>query len=150
MAVLAVAGPGPSGRSSPPAADGTARVWDPRDPGRELARFDGHTDKVRRGGGAGVARPRPLRWSLPAATDETARVWDPLDPGRELARFDGHTSRVYAVAVLPWPGLDHPVLVTTSADMTARVWDPLDPGQELARFEGDRGDGCRSAVMARP
>jgi WD40 repeat protein len=26
--------------------DGTVRVWDPRDPGRELARFDGHTDVV--------------------------------------------------------------------------------------------------------
>ncbi len=27
-------------------ADGTARVWNPREPDRELARFDGHADTV--------------------------------------------------------------------------------------------------------
>ena len=42
-------------------------------------------------------------------------------------------------AVLDWPGLDHQVIVTTSADETARVWDPRDPGRELARFEGHTG-----------
>ena len=51
-------------------------------------------------------------------------MWDPGDPGRELARFDGHTGGVYRVAALEWPGLDHPVIVTTSSDGTARVWDP--------------------------
>ena len=40
------------------------------------------------------------------------------------------------MAVLEWPGLDHPVIVTASQDGTARVWDPRDPGQELARFDG--------------
>ena len=70
--------------------DGTARVWDPLDPGRELARFDGHTGDV-----MGVAA---LDWPgldhpvvVTTSMDGTARVWDPLDPGRELARFDGHT-----------------------------------------------------------
>ena len=73
--------------------DRTARVWDPRDPGRELARFDGHT-----GGVWGVAA---LDWPgldhpviVTTSEDGTARVWDPRDPGRELARFDGHTARV--------------------------------------------------------
>ena len=74
-------------------SDGTARVWDPRDPGRELARFDGHTGEV-----WGVAA---LEWPgldhpviVTTSDDGTARVWDPRDPGRELARFDGHTAAV--------------------------------------------------------
>ena len=115
--------------------DGTARVWDPRDPGRELARFDGHTDEVN-----GVAA---LDWPgldhpvvVTTSNDGTARVWDPRDPARELARFDGHTNIVRGVAALDWPGLDHPVVVTSSNDGTARVWDPRDPGRELARFDG--------------
>ena len=84
--------------------DGTARVWDPRDPGRELARFDGHSEAV-----VDVA---VLEWPgldhpviVTGSADGTARVWDPRDPGRELARFDGHTSSVWEVAVLEWPGL---------------------------------------------
>ncbi len=115
--------------------DGTARVWDPRDPDRELARFDGHTEWVQ-----GVAA---LSWPgldhpvvVTVSRDGTARVWDPRDPDRELARFDGHTFWVQGVATLSWPGLDHPVIVTTSDDGTARVWDPRDPGRELARFNG--------------
>ena len=115
-------------------SDGTARVWDPRDPDRELARFDGHTDQV----GAVAA----LEWPglghpvvVTTSSDGTARVWDPRDPDRELARFDGHTGQVGAVAALEWPGLGHPVVVTTSSDGTARVWDPRDPDRELTRFD---------------
>ena len=66
--------------------DGTARVWDPRDPSRELARFDGHTGDV-----LGVA---VLGWPgldhqvvVTTSSDRTARVWDPRDPSRELARL---------------------------------------------------------------
>ena len=73
--------------------DGTARVWDPADPGQELARFDGHTDTVH---DAAV-----LEWPgldhpvvVTCSGDGTARVWDPADPGQELARFDGHTAPV--------------------------------------------------------
>ena len=129
--------------------DGTARVWDPRDPGRELARFDGHTDGVH-----GVA---VLGWPgldhlviVTASDDGTARVWDPRDPGRELARFDGHTGPVWGVAVLGWPGLDHLVIVTASHDGTARVWDPRDPGRELARFNSHTGEVTGVAVLAWP
>ena len=35
------------------------------------------------------------------------------------------------MAALDWPGLDYPVIVTTSIDGTARVWDPLRPDREL-------------------
>jgi WD40 repeat protein len=113
--------------------DGTARVWDPRDPGRELARFDGHTSTV-----YGVAA---LDWPgldhqvvVTVSNDDTARVWDPRDPGRELARFDGHTDTVWGVAALDWPGLDHPVIVTSSADRTARMWEPREGGRELGHL----------------
>ena len=114
--------------------DGTARVWDPLDPGRELARFDGHTRIV--------WAAAQLDWPgldhpvvVTASGDGTARVWDPLDPGRELARFDGQKTGVLAVAVLPWPGLDHSVVATGGDRGTIRVWDPLDPGRELARCD---------------
>jgi WD40 repeat protein len=67
-------------------ADGTARVWDPRQPRRELARFDRHTDAV-----FGVAA---LEWPglnhqviVTTSLDRTARVWDPRDSGPELATF---------------------------------------------------------------
>ena len=64
--------------------DATARVWDPRDPDRELARFEGHTRYV-----WGVTA---LEWPgldhsviVTASLDGTGRVWDPCDSGRELA-----------------------------------------------------------------
>jgi WD40 repeat protein len=129
--------------------DGTARVWDPRDPGRELARFEGHTGEV-----WGVAA---LDWPgldhpvlATTSADGTARVWDPAEPGRELARFDGHIGAVVGVAALAWPGLDHPVLATTSDDQTARVWDPCDPGRELARFDGHTAAVAGVAALAWP
>jgi WD40 repeat protein len=75
-------------------------------------------------------------------------VWDPRQPGQELARFDGHTDTVWGVAVLPWLGLDHPVVVTTAFDGTARVWDPRQPGQELARY-ALFGQGISVATLSR-
>ena len=127
-------------------ADGTARVWDPRDPTRELARFDGHTN--------GVMAVAALDWPgldhpviASASADGTALVWDPRDPTRELARFDGHTSAVWGVMALDWPGLDHPVIATASLDETARVWDPRDPSRELARFDGHTGSVMGVAAL---
>ena len=123
--------------------DTTARVWDPRDPDRELARFNGHT--------GGVVAAAALNWPglhhqviVTVSGDGTAMIWDPHYPSRVLARFDGHTSEAPrswqgGVAVLAWPGQDHPVVVTTSADKTARVWDPLDPDRELAKFDRHTG-----------
>jgi hypothetical protein len=67
-----------------------------------------------------------------------------------LARFDGHTDAVLDVAVLEWPGRDHPVIVTCSADRTARVWDPADPGRELARFDGHTDAVFGVAVLEWP
>jgi hypothetical protein len=62
------------------------RVWDPRHPDRELARFDGHTGQV-----LDVAA---LAWPgldhpviVTASLDGTARVWDPYHPHRELAHL---------------------------------------------------------------
>jgi hypothetical protein len=115
--------------------DGTARVWDPRGPGRALAPFDGYTYPV-----VGAAA---LEWPdldhpviVIASFEGTVRVWDPHDPGRELVRFEGQTRGVVGVAALEWPDLGHPVIVTAFRDGTARVWDPHDHGRELARFDG--------------
>ncbi len=65
---------------------------------------------------------------------------------RALNGVDGHTATVHGVAVLRWPRLDHPVIVTASADGTARVWDPHGQDRELARFEGH--DGPVTAVAS--
>ena len=121
----------------------------PFDPGRELARFDGHTEVV---WGAATLDWPGLDHQVIVTTswDGTARVWDPHDPGRELARFDGHTEFVAGVAMLDWPGRDHPVIVTTSEDRTARVWDPHDPGRELARFDGHTESVAGAAVLDWP
>jgi len=115
--------------------DRTARVWDPLQPGHELACFGGHTDRV-----VGV---HSLDWPgldhpavVTTSADGTARVWDPLRPSEELARFDRHTDWVWKSASLDWPGLDHSVVVTTSFDGTARIWDPQQPHRELACFDG--------------
>ena len=56
----------------------------------------------------------------------------------------------WGVAALEWPGLDHPVIVTTSSDGTARVWDPRDPGRELARFDGHTGGVWGVAALEWP
>ena len=53
----------------------------------------------------------------------------------ELARFTRHFGRVSSVTVLPWPGLDHPVIASGSFDRTVSIWDPQ-PNIELARFTG--------------
>jgi len=122
----------------------------PFDPGRELARFDGHTETV---WGAAVLEWPGLDHLVIVTTswDGTARVWDPGESGRELARFDGHTpDSVSGVAVLEWPGVDHPVIVTTSGDGTARVWDPQEPGRELARFDGHSDAVMEAAVLDWP
>jgi hypothetical protein len=51
----------------------------------------------------------------------------------DVAGFEGHTETVTRAMALPWPGLDHSVLVTTG-DRTARIWDPQRPDRELARL----------------
>jgi WD40 repeat protein len=116
-------------------SDETARVWDPMHPDRELARFDGHTEKV---WGVAVLDWPGLDHPVIATTsdDETVRVWDPMHPNHELARFDGHINQVWNATTLDWPGLDHRVVVTVSADLTARVWDAFGSSQEGGRFNG--------------
>ena len=57
----------------------------------------------------------------------------PLDTA--LARFEGHVGQVWSAMGLPWPGMDHHVIVTTSDDGTAQAWDPLRPEIEFARFD---------------
>jgi WD40 repeat protein len=51
---------------------------------------------------------------------------------------------------LAWPGLDHPVVITTSEDRTARIWDPQNPAHELARFEGHTESVTRATSLPWP
>ena len=76
------------------------------------------------------------RWSSPLVELVCVNATPSQVP---MSVFMGHARGVRGVAVLPWPGRDLPVVVTTSGDATARVWDPFDPQvPELARFEGHR------------
>ena len=60
-----------------------------------LARFDGHTDRVR--GVACIAWPgRPGLVVVTTSSDGTARVWDPHHPDRELAGSTGTPARCSA------------------------------------------------------
>jgi WD40 repeat protein len=98
--------------------DGTARVWDPFEPGApELACFEGHEGPVR--AVATLSWPdRPDPVIVTTGDDGSARVWDPHDlKVSELARYDGHTDWVGSVATLSTTGGN--LIVTTSGDGTA-------------------------------
>ena len=113
---------------------GRPRVFDPLDPNRQVASFDISEEDVEQYGQQHYGTR-----SISGYAGRT-RHWHSGMPSRDLARFDGHCRNgrhvVWEVTTLNWPGLDHPVIATTSSDNTAQVWDPVDPEQELARFEG--------------
>jgi hypothetical protein len=112
--------------------DNTARLWDAAT-GRELRRFEGHTNDVN-----SVSFSPDGRRVLTGSWDNTARLWDAAT-GRELRRFEGHTGSVNSVSFSP----DGRRVLTGSGDLfsndnTARLWDAA-TGQELRRFEGHTG-----------
>ncbi|MGH3701764.1 MAG: TIR domain-containing protein [Pseudonocardiaceae bacterium] len=107
--------------------DGTARLWDVRDPHRPAAldTLTGHTSAVR-----SVVFSPDGNTLATASNDQTARLWDVRDLHRPaaLGTLTGHTSAVYWVAFNP----DGLTLATASLDQTARLWDIRDPHQPTA------------------
>ena len=105
--------------------DGTARIWDAAS-GEELARLDGHADRVNSAAFSpdGAARRHGVSF------DGTARIWDAAS-GEELARLrrphrPGQYGRLQPRR--------HRV-VTASSDSTARIWDAAS-GKEIALLRG--------------
>ncbi len=102
--------------------DGTARLWDVRDPHRavQLSELRGHTATVN----AAVFRPDGAVVAT-AGWDHQAKLWDIGDPRHpvELATLSGHTDEVNAVAFSP----DGRTLATAGSDNTARLWDVTNP-----------------------
>ena len=104
--------------------DNTARLWDVGC-GRELRRFEGHTNWV-----LSVAFSPDGRLILTGSADETARIWD-TESGRELRRLVGHADWVNSVAFSP----NGRLALTGSSDTTARLWE-VSSGRGLRRLEG--------------
>jgi WD40 repeat protein len=116
---------------------------DNADPGRNAAvlrmvcSVQGNEDLAR--GIADLGLPSPWRAAVHLRPLDTA-----------LARFEGHAGQVWSVITLPWPELDHQLVVTTSDDKTALVWDPLRPEFGFARFGGHKGPIQRAAALPWP
>lgn len=108
-------------------ADRSVRLWDAAT-GKELRRYEGHTDEV-----LAVALAADGRRALSGGSDRTVRLWD-LASGRELGRFAGHTERVSSVALAP----DGTRALSGSWDQTLCLWD-LERGVEVRRLVGHTG-----------
>jgi FOG: WD40 repeat len=105
-------------------ADDTLRLWDAAT-GREVRRFEGHTERVR-----SVAFSPDGRYALSGSDDSTVRLWDAAT-GREVRCFEGHTERVRSVAFSP----DGRYALSGTNNKTVHLWD-VATGQEIRRFEG--------------
>ncbi|MEU3597440.1 helix-turn-helix domain-containing protein [Streptomyces sp. NPDC006798] len=103
--------------------DGTARLWDIRDPARPVAlgRIDQHRDMV-----YATVLSRDGELLVTGGEDHRARVWDVSDPRRPvaLATLNRHTDRINGLA-LGGPG--DRTLATVGGDYQARIWDLRDP-----------------------
>jgi HEAT repeat protein len=87
--------PGPDNKGLVPGnKDFAVRLWDVTT-GKELRRFEGHTDVV-----SAVAFLPDGRRILTAGADRTVRLWQ-VSSGRQMHAFTGHTKLISALAVSP-------------------------------------------------
>ncbi|MGW4324990.1 NB-ARC domain-containing protein [Nocardia sp. NPDC004573] len=108
--------------------DGSIRVWDLADDGRELYHLRGHE-----GGIWSLAVSPDGRWVLSGSADGTIRVWD-LTDGSLGNVLRGHDGAVWSIALVPKSTL----LASASVDGTVRVWDwPTATAKGV--LEGHRG-----------
>jgi len=108
--------------------DGSVRVWDLDDAGREVHVLKGHE-----GGVWKVAVSADSRSAMSASADGTVRVWNLAD-GSERRVLRGHQGAVWSIALVPNTSL----LVSGSVDTTVRIWD-LDTGLETSVLRGHTG-----------
>jgi WD40 repeat protein len=110
------------------------QLWDVAS-GRQLRRFQGHSEEVR------IAAFSPdEEWVVTGAgrksdmgsvsTDNSVRVWDAAT-GVELHRLIGHESFVFSLMFSP----SGQQVLSTARDSTARMWD-VERGVELFRISG--------------
>jgi WD40 repeat protein len=96
------------------------RLWDV-ETGKELKRFEGHTDKA-----AGVFSPDGAQ-VLTFSPDKTLRLWD-VATAQELKKLEGHTQPPIG-SFSP----DGKHALSYAPDQTIRLWD-LKTGQEIRQF----------------
>ena len=105
--------PKPGGRGLVPGnKDFAIRLWDVAT-GKEVRRFEGHTEAV-----AQVAFAPDGKRLLSCGADRSVRLWL-VDSGRELRRFTGHTKLIFTVAF----SADGRRALSGGADADLRVWD---------------------------
>jgi len=119
--------------------DKTVRLWDV-DAGREIRRFEGHTEWVR-----AVRFSPDGKLAVSGGADRTIRLWD-IATGKELHSFAGPMGKVRTLAFSP----DGSQLVSGHnestgggsyyrvVDFSVRLWD-TSSGQEIRRFNGHSG-----------
>lgn len=108
--------------------DGSIRVWDLTDDGRERYQLRGHE-----GGIWTLAVSPDGRWVLSGSADGTIRVWD-LTDGSVSSILQGHNGAVWSIALVPHSTL----LASASVDGTVRVWD-WPTATEISVLEGHLG-----------
>jgi WD40 repeat protein len=86
-------------------------MWDV-ETGKEIRRFEGHTDWV-----WDVSIARDGKRLLSASSDKTVRLWD-LASGKELKVYEGHTDYVRSARFSP----DGRWAISASHDHTLKLW----------------------------
>jgi WD40 repeat protein len=110
-----------------PAPEYGLRLWDV-DTGKELQRYDGHTDGV-----LSLDLSADGRHAVSAGQDATVRLWD-VAAGRELHGYAGHFGLIWGVALTP----DGRWAFSGGTDGVVRQWD-LDRHEEVPPPAGNRG-----------